>query len=375
MAAASQIISARALNRATLARQMLLARERLEPATAIERIAGMQAQVPRPPFVGLWTRLEGFTRQDLLTAIERREVVRGTLMRGTIHLFSTRDYLKFRQTLVPALSEGLAVVRERIRDLDIPDVVERGRAFFTRAPAPFSAFRDHLKKASPGVDERALAYVVRLYLPLLQTPGPGAAWGYPATADFAVAESWLGKAIDTADRAEELACRYLAAFGPATPNDFRTWSGLPAARTIFEALRPKLIVLRDDRKRELFDLPKAPRPAEDVDAPVRFLPEFDNLLLAYTEKTRFVAEAHRSRLTTRNLLLPATFLIDGAVAGTWTLSKARQAATLTMSPFGRVSAGARKALDAEGARIAEFLDPDARTRDVVWQTASPGKAR
>ena len=132
---AESTISARGLNRATLARQMLLARERVKPVPAIERLAGMQAQWPRPPFVGLWTRLEGFTRDDLLKAIERRDVVRGTFMRGTIHLISTKDYLAFRQTLQPALSEGLSVIRDRMKDVDVPPIVKQGRAFFMRGPA------------------------------------------------------------------------------------------------------------------------------------------------------------------------------------------------------------------------------------------------
>ncbi len=167
---AESTISARGLNRATLARQMLLARERVKPVPAIERLAGMQAQWPRPPFVGLWTRLEGFTRDDLLKAIERRDVVRGTFMRGTIHLVSAKDYLAFRQTLQPALSEGLSVIRDRMKDVDVPPIVKQGRAFFMRGPATFSALRDHLKSGAKNLDERALAYIIRMHLPLLQTP-------------------------------------------------------------------------------------------------------------------------------------------------------------------------------------------------------------
>ena len=361
-----QSISARGLNRATLARQMLLAREHIKPARAIERLAGMQAQVPRPPFVGLWTRLEAFTREDLLNAIELREVVRGTLMRGTIHLVSTKDYLAFRRTLQPALSEGLSILKDRVKDVDIPAVVTQGTAFFTRGAGTFAALRDHLKRGAANIDERALAYIIRLHLPLVQTPTAGAPWGYPAAAEFAIAESWIGQPIDAKEDPEALAMRYLAAFGPATANDFRTWSGIRAAREIFEALAPKLVVLRDDRKRELFDLPKAPRPDESTEAPVRFLPEFDNLLLAYTDKSRFVEPPHQSRLTTKNLLLPATFLIDGIVAGTWTVASARQTATLTLAPFGPVGKAVRKALEEEGDRLVRFVEPGARTYDVAW---------
>jgi len=359
-------ISARALNRATLARQMLLARERMKPVSAIERLAGMQAQWPRPPFVGLWTRLEGFTREDLLKAIERRDVVRGTFMRGTIHLVSTKDYLAFRQTLQPALSEGLSVVRDRIKDVDVPAIVKQGRAFFMRGPETFSALRDHLKSRTKTLDERALAYIVRMHLPLLQTPKEGSPWAWAASSDFAVAESWLGKPVDGVERPDVLATRYLSAFGPATAGDFKAWSGLRAAKEIFEALRPTLTVLRDDRKRELFDVPKAPRPGEDAAAPVRFLPEFDNLLLSYTDKARFVAEPYQSRLTSRNLLLPATFTVDGLVACTWTSETKRQTATLTLTPFAAIAKPAREALEEEGERLARFLDPGARSYAVAW---------
>lgn len=363
---ADSTISARALNRATLARQMLLARERVKPVAAIERLAGMQAQWPRPPFVGLWTRLEAFSRDDLLNAVERREVVRGTFMRGTIHLISKKDYLAFRQTLQPALNEGLAVVRDRIKHLDVAAVVAQGRAFFMRAPETFSALRDHLKGGGKAVDERALAYTIRMHLPLLQTPSEGSPWGWAASSNFAVAESWLGSPVEAVERPDALATRYLAAFGPATANDFKTWSGLPAAKEIFEALRPKLRVLRDDRKRELFDLPKAPRPGDDVDVPARFLPEFDNLLLSYADKSRFVPGAYRSRLTSRNLLLPATFLVDGLVAGTWAVERKRQVATLAMAPFTAVAKKARAALEEEGERLVRFIEPGAGSYAVAW---------
>jgi hypothetical protein len=359
-------ISARGLNRATLARQMLLARERVTPVAAIERLVGMQAQWPRPPFVGLWTRLDPFSREDLLGAIDRRDVVRGTFLRGTIHLMSAKDYIAFRQTLQPALSEGLSVVRDRIKALNVPAVVKQGRAFFMRGPETFSALRDHLKGGSKTLDERALAYVIRMHLPLLQTPTEGSPWAWASASNFAVADSWIGKPVDAAERPDVLAKRYLAAFGPATATDFKTWSGLPAAKEIFEALRPTLTVLRDDRKRELFDLPKAPRPGEDADAPVRFLPEFDNLLLSYGDKARFVAEPYRSRLTSRNLLLPATFMVDGMVAGTWTTETKRQATTLTLVPFSTVAKPARVALEAEGERLARFIEPGARSYAVVW---------
>ncbi len=314
---AESTISARGLNRATLARQMLLARERVKPVPAIERLAGMQAQWPRPPFVGLWTRLEGFTRDDLLKAIERRDVVRGTFMRGTIHLVSTKDYLAFRQTLQPALSEGLSVIRDRMKGVDVPR--SSSRAGHSSCGAPRRSRRCAITSRAEPDSRRAGARLHHPDAPAVAADAHGRlAMGLGGLIKLAVAESWIGKPVEAVERPDVLAKRYLAAFGPATANDFKTWSGLPAAKEILEGLRPTLTVLRDNRKRELFDLPKAPRPGDDADVPARFLPEFDNLLLSYTDKARFVPEPYRSRLTSRNLLLPATFMIDGLVAGTWT---------------------------------------------------------
>lgn len=241
-------------------------------------------------------------------------------MRGTIHLVSSKDYVRFRMALQPALSHGMSVIRDRVQGVDVAAVVAEACEFFEAQPRTFAAFRDHLTRGAANVDERALGYLVRLHLPLVQTPKSGATWGYPATADFALAESWLGQRLGSGESPDQLALRYLAAFGPASDRDFATWSGLPTAPEVFERLRPKLATFRDERKREIFDLPKAPRPGEDVDAPVRFLPEYDNLLLGYADRSRIVADEHRKLLATRNLFLPPTFLVDGFVAGTWTVS-------------------------------------------------------
>jgi hypothetical protein len=244
---ADTLLTRRKLNRATLARQMLLARENVTPVAAVERLAGMQAQLARPPFVGLWSRIEGFTREALIAAVERRAIVRGTLMRGTIHLMSRRDFVRFRQTLQPALSGGISVIRDRVKGVEMAPLVARARAFFGPKPRTFAEFRDHLTRGAGKVDERALAYLVRLHLPLLQVPAPGATWAYAATADFAVADTWLGEPLDAHERPEALAERYLAAFGPATANDFKTWSALPDSRDVLERLRPKLVTFRDER--------------------------------------------------------------------------------------------------------------------------------
>jgi hypothetical protein len=344
---------------------MLLQRAKVKPVAAVERLAGMQAQVARPPFVGLWSRLDGFEREDLVRPIERREIVRATMMRATLHLMSRADFLALRPALQPSLARSAAsTLKTRSGGLDLGALIPAARAYFEAAPRTFAELRDHLSGVFPGLDERAMGYTVRLHLPLIQTPVTGAAWAYPAAASFAVAESWLGEPTGAGAGPHALVLRYLAAFGPADARDFQTWSGVASARTAFDELRPKLRTFRDERGRELFDVPTAPRPSEDADAPVRFLPEFDNLVLAYADRTRLVADAHRPALFTKNLLVPATFLVDGDVAGIWTVERKKRLATLAVKPFGALGARVRNALGDEAERLLRFIEPDAETHAV-----------
>lgn len=355
-----RIFSRRALNRATLARQLLLRREKVKPAKAIARLAGMQAQLARPPFIGLWSRLEKFDRQSLTHAIERREVVRGTMMRATLHLMSREDFITFRPVLQPMLSQVMkAVFRDKADRFDVAALVAAARDYFDKSPETFDGLRGHLRARFPKLDERAMGYLVRMHLPLVQIPAEGADWAYPSAATFAVAESWLGEKIDGDDRPHALALRYLAAFGPATLRDFQAWSGVAAAPGFLEDLRPKLVTVRDDRGRELLDLPKAPRPDEGEEAPVRFLPEFDSLMLAFADRTRIIADEHRPLIYTKNLLVPATFLVDGFAAGTWKIERKKKLARLILKPFGTLTKRAKADLAREGETLVRFVEADA----------------
>ena len=360
------ILSTRALNRALLARQMLLAREKVGVVAAVERIAGMQAQVPRPPFMGLWTRLAAFERRDVLLALQKKKLVRATAMRGTIHLLSTRDFLGWRPLLAEMLVRGGdAIAGKTLSGIDKPALYTTGREFFSRAPAPFEDFRAHLEASYPRAQVRAMAYTVRMGVPLIMVPTE-APWGFASNAGFFLADEWLGEEVSGhSDALDVMLRRYLAAFGPATPADFQTWSGIRGARDVFERLRAKLVTFRDERKRELFDLPKAPRPDEDTAAPVRFLAEYDNALLAHDDRSRIVPEQHRKLVYTRNLIIPGTFLVDGFVAGLWTLQRRRKAAVLSLAPFARLPKSAGAELRAEGGKLLAFLEPDASDRDVT----------
>jgi hypothetical protein len=196
-------LSKRALNRALLARQMLLERETITAVDAVARLVGLQAQVARPPFVGLWTRVQGFERAELARALGERTVVRVTAMRGTLHLMTASDYVATRGALHPMLTRGArAILRERTSTFDLDALNAEARRFFGKTPATFDALRDHLVKKFPEGDERAMGYTVRTHLPLVQVP-TDAPWGFPAAADFALADGWLGRKISTSPASAE----------------------------------------------------------------------------------------------------------------------------------------------------------------------------
>ena len=356
----SQTLTRRALNRATLARQMLLSREKTTPLRAIERLVGLQAQLARPPFIGLWSRIENFRPEALTRALLRRDVVRALMMRCTLHLMSGRDYLKLRATIQPVLARAIdSSVRERAKALDMEQLLGRARQYLDEEPCTLNELRARLRKRFPRYDEQAIGYAVRTHLPLVQVPSQ-TRWGYRAPADFAVAESWLGRRVSIKDARETLVFRYLAAFGPATVSDAQTWSGLTGLGPAFDTLGTKLRTFRDERGRELFDLPQAARPNGDVIAPTRFLPDYDNLILSHSDRTRFLAPEHRSLVFMRNMQILPTFLVDGFVAGTWRVEQTTAGACLVLAPFRKLTQRAWADLEREGNELLRFIASNAR---------------
>jgi hypothetical protein len=362
----TRILTRRELSRATLARQMLLRRGKMDVITAVDRLGGLQAQIPRPPYVVLWSRLTGFKRETLTRAIHNRDVVRASLMRATLHLVSRGDFLTMRPLIAPVLRRAMnGVLGARIQTIDIDTVLKVAAEYLDQKPRTFAELRAHVSDRFVGIDERAAGYIVRMVVPLVQVPVEGEPWGYPAAAGFAPAKSWLGEELSPSSAVAPLIRRYLAAFGPATVADFQTWSGLQAARPQFDALREELKVFHNERGQELFDLPQAPRPPAEEDAPVRFLPEFDSVLLAHADRTRVIADAHRPLVVSRNLIVAATLLVDGVVAGTWKVERMKRISRLVISPFARLTSAARKDAMDEGARLLEFIEPEAAERAVV----------
>jgi hypothetical protein len=362
----TQALSRAQLNRATLARQLLLEREAVPVTAAVERLAGMQAQEPKHPFIGLWTRVEGFDREDLRRALLERDVVRATLMRSTLHLMTAADYAALRMSMQPPASVALRVLGARSQGLDLDAVLPAARRLLAGRSLAFDPIRAALAEQFPDVDHRALGYAVRTLVPLVMVPSRDARWGFERVAEFTLADEWLGAPPGQEDRAA-LARRYLGALGPASAADVQVWSGVGGMKAVLDGMRDELEVFADERGRELFDLPGAPRPDADVPAPPRFLPEFDNLVLAHDDRSRVIADAHRPLVTTKNLRVRATFLVEGTVAGTWTIEAKRRLATLRMAPFATLGRRVRAALAEEGEALVRFAEPESAAHAVTFE--------
>ena len=355
-------LNLRALNRALLARQMLLCPAPLPagPGRAeavigmVEHLAGLQAQAPFPPYFGLWSRLAGFRPADLAELLVSRRVVRIALMRSTIHLVSDRDCLTFRPLVQPVLHRSLpAIFGKQFAGLDATALAEAGRALVDAEPRTFSELGGLLAPDWPGYAPAALARGVRALVPLIQVP-PRAVWGAAGQARHTSAEAWLGRPLNPSPSADVLVTRYLAAFGPATAADVQAWSGLTRLGEVVDRLRPGLRSFRDERGRELFDLPDAPRPGPDTPAPVRLVAEFDNLILSHADRARVVSDDNRLRLYTRNGIFPGTVLRDGFVTGMWRLTRSRRTAVVTVELFGSVPSRDRDAVGDEAQRLLAF---------------------
>ncbi|WP_020390178.1 winged helix DNA-binding domain-containing protein [Kribbella catacumbae] len=356
------VLSARAVNRATLARQLLLGRAEVSAVEAVGRLVGMQGQEAKHPYVGLWSRVGGFADEDLTAAVGAREVVRATMFRGTLHLVTAADYLRFRNTISPVLEAGLRILGDRGEGLEADKVVAAAEKLLAAEPLTFTEVRDALREQFPKVNDRALGFTTRMMVPLVMFPAD-TRWGFTANSRFTPAADWLGAEPQDSAVPEELVVRYLEAFGPATPADFQTWSGLPKAKPVFDKL--DLQEFTDKNGKTLYDVPGAPRPDPETAAPVRFLPEFDNLLLAHAKRERIIADEHRPAVFTKNLRVKSVYLVDGLVAGLWTAAKKRGVATLTLTPFGRTPKKTATELEREGTGLLRFLEPDAATYEVV----------
>ena len=352
---AAPVLNRRALNRALLARQLLLERRRATATATIEKLVGMQAQAPNLPYVGLWARLTGFDQKELSSLVEKRKAVRMSLMRNTIHLVTERDAFALKPLFTPFGERGFihgSPWGKGMTERDLKDIREVGAEFMGERPHTISELSKRLAERFPGRDTVAMAYGVRYMVPLVFTT-PRGIWQAGGPVALTTFEAWLGAPPGPAIDSEVLVTRYLAAFGPASPADMRAWSGL-AMRPVFERLRPRLRMFRDEGGRELFDLPRAPRPAPDTPAPIRLIPDYDNVLLAHTDRTRIMPEGRHLGIFSSNGVMQGAVLVDGFVRALWVPRRH----ILEVSPFVRpLSAAERDEISAEGRRLLEFLAP------------------
>jgi winged helix DNA-binding protein len=354
---AGDVLIDRALARATLARQLLLRRARLPPLEAVEHLVGLQAQEPLDPYIGLWTRLEGFDPEALARLLEERRVVRTVLMRSTIHLVTAVDCLWIRPLVEPVLAAEIrrhSVHAPALRDVDLAPVLRLARKLLAERPLAPAALGEALAQRFPGRAPASLAAACRNHLALVQVP-PRGLWGRTGRVRLTTAEAWLGRPLARDASLDDLFVRYLGAFGPASVADATTWSRLTGLRGVFERMRARLRVFRDGRGRELFDLPDAPRPDAETPAPTRFLPEFDNVVLSHADRNRFVSDDERARFP-RVPGRVRPLLHDGRLRAAWRLD----AAALVVTPLGPLPRSARAEIADEGERLLDFLGVEGR---------------
>ncbi|MCO5995267.1 winged helix DNA-binding domain-containing protein [Actinoallomurus rhizosphaericola] len=353
------VLSARALGRATLARQYLLERADTPARDAVAHLCGLQAQEPQEPFTGLWSRLRAFKPEELDEALTDRTVVRTHLMRRTVHLVTADDALAWRARHDAMLRQRVtATYRRELAGIDLDEVAAAGRAVMADGrPRTMADLVRALEDRWPGPPRRVLGeLLVAALIPMVQLP-PRGLWHTTAGVRNLPLAAWVGREIappsaDPGDPVgQQLVRRYLAAYGPAATADLRAWCGLAGLPAAVEALRERLVVFRDERGRELLDLPDAPRPSPDTPAPVRFLPAFDNAILGYHDRGRIIDDAHRGLSVAGRRAV----LVDGRVAATWTVRDRR----IRVTPLRPLSVPEREAVGEEAHDLAAFLDEGA----------------
>lgn len=333
---------------------------------ALDRLVGMQSQAPLAPYVGLWSRLEGFQPDGLSERMLDRRVVRAMgMLRGTIHLLSREDALALRPILQRMLDGTFRSnpFRRNIDGLDLAELGAAGREELDAEPLTVAALATRLAARWPEYDPISMAYAVRYLLPTVQVT-PRGVWGTTGPTRLATLETWLGQPVGTADAPDPFVLRYLAAFGPASVADMTTWSWLTGLRDVVERLHPNLRTFRDEGGRELFDVPDGALPDPDVPAPPRFLPEYDNVLLSHAHRTRIVPTGRKVPLPPGNGAAIGTFLVHGFLAGTWRIERAKEVATLRIAPDRALTQADRTALEAEGDALLGFLVGEAADRAV-----------
>ena len=340
-----RVLTLRELNRALLARQLLLERRKLSVQQAVERLCAIQAQWPQSPYIALWTRLTGFRKEQLTRALEQRKVVKSQLFRITLHMTSARDYPYFAAAWMPAARERTPGVSAKQLD-ELARLVQRAAM---KRPVTQQEVEDLAAEGMGG-----LRWSTRTLAPLVHLP-PGGTWSHYGRAQLRAMQSVLGVELPSReDGAERLVRSYLAAFGPATQEDLLRFAGVRVGDVRTGLERVQLRTFRDERGRMLLDVPRAPLPDGDTPAPIRFLPKWDSSLLAYAppERTRILPEKFRARVIAKNGDVAPTVLVDGFVAATWNVDRK---GALEIKPLVRLSKQHRAEIDDEGEQLVAFF--------------------
>jgi hypothetical protein len=346
------VLGPRALNRALLDRQLLLGRAAMPAVDAIDRLVGLQGQEPLEPYIGLWSRLGDFRPAELVDLLETRQVVRTHVMRRTLHVVTAADAVVLRPLLQSMLeTRMMGTLRRRLPGVDADELRAAARPFFDDGPRSVTEVGRAVAERWPAASARDLGDALGTLVPVVQVP-PRGLWGRSGPARYVSIEAWLGRRlVDPPDPPDRVVLRYLAAYGPAAAADIRAWSGLAGLRDSVTRLRPQLVVFRDERGRELLDVPDGHRPDPDVPAPPRFLPAFDNAVLGFDDRTRIIDDAHRGLSVAGARLL----LVDGRVAGTWMTDERDGRTALRISMLTSLRRADRDQVVDEGDRLLAFL--------------------
>lgn len=368
------VLDQRTLNRTTLARQHLLARTRDTPLDVVAHLVGLQAQVPTDPYTALWSRIEGFDPMVVSDAIEARLLVRLVVMRGTIHLVTAADALALRAHVQPVLDYEMTIHSEfkaPLAGLDLTPVIAFARPLLTSSALTPAEIRAAMADEFPSLDAGALAFACRNNLALVQVP-PRGLWGRGGAVRTMTTEGWLGGAPEpiTPEGARHIVGRYLRAFGPASVRDLVAWSRVDALGAAMESMAGELRPYRNERGVELYDVPEGEIIDPDAPAPVRFLPEYDNVLLSHRDRSRFGGDDRRAALGSASAV-KGTVLVDGIVSAAWHVTRDPDArpkptapATLTVEFVPPLTKKLLAAVEREGSTMLRFLVPSAVAHQV-----------
>lgn len=354
------LLDQRTLNRTLLARQGLLERSVTTPEAVVRDLVGLQAQEPGDPYVALWSRIRDFDPRVLSDGLADRRFVRMGLMRTTLHLVTIDDALALYPVMADVLRRawGRSPFTKALGDVDLEPMLAAAREALERGPMTPADLATELGTRWPDRDANAMAYLARFLLPLVQVP-PRGLWRQTSRATNTTLEAWSGRTPE-ATPIDDVVLRYLRAFGPATSSDIRTWSWLTGLRPVIERLRPRLRIYRDAAGRELYDVDDGVIADPGVPAPVRFLPQYDNVFLSHDDRSRI----NGAMTWGLDFAYKGVVLVDGGIDGAWRVRRTGKVSTMTVELGRNLTRPERRDLEAEAAALFAFVGPETGDRDL-----------